>query len=88
MIKIFPCGSLGGPKYIRELLGPFDTIPMVAVGGVTLDNINDYFAAGAKAVGVSTSLFGKQSLQQKNLTELEKNVNLFIDRCHKAKDVL
>ena len=88
MIKIFPCGSLGGPKYIRELLGPFDTIPMVAVGGVTLDNVNDYFAAGAKAVGVSTSLFGKQTLHQKNLTELGKNVTLFIDHCHKAKDVL
>jgi 2-dehydro-3-deoxyphosphogluconate aldolase/(4S)-4-hydroxy-2-oxoglutarate aldolase len=88
MIKIFPCASLGGPKYIRELLCPFDTVPLVAVGGVTLDNLNDYFAAGAKAVGVSTSLFGKQALQEKNLTALEKNVALFIDRCHKAKDIL
>lgn len=88
MIKVFPCGSLGGPKYIRELLGPFDTLPLVAVGGVTLDNLNDYFTAGAQAVGVSTSLFGKQALQEKDLTEIEKNVAMFIDRCRKAKDIL
>src|SRR5512146_1278402 len=27
-VKIFPCGSLGGPEYIRALRGPFPDIPM------------------------------------------------------------
>ena len=88
MVKVFPCSTFGGPRHIRELLGPFDTIPLVAVGGVTLDNLGDYFVAGAKAVGVSSSLFGKDALQDKNLDKLEKNVSMFIERCHKAKDVL
>jgi len=55
MVKIFPCRAFG-PSYIRELLGPFDAIPLVAVGGVDLDNVGEYFAAGARAVGASTSL--------------------------------
>jgi len=31
MVKVFPCGVFG-PEYIRELRGPFDHIPLVAVG--------------------------------------------------------
>lgn len=81
MIKVFPCGSLGGPRYIRELRGPFDRIPLVAVGGVTLDNLAEYFAAGAGAVGVSTSLFGKEALQRRDSGQLGEHVRKFIEQC-------
>ncbi|MEJ2691020.1 MAG: 2-dehydro-3-deoxyphosphogluconate aldolase [Deltaproteobacteria bacterium] len=53
MVKVFPCGAMGGPQYIRDLRGPFDDIPLVAVGSVERDNLARYFAAGAAAVGVS-----------------------------------
>jgi 2-dehydro-3-deoxyphosphogluconate aldolase/(4S)-4-hydroxy-2-oxoglutarate aldolase len=66
MVKVFPCRPFG-PGYIRELRGPFEKIPMVAVGGVTADNMNEYFDAGARAVGVSTSLFGQTALKDRNL---------------------
>ncbi len=79
MIKVFPCGAMGGPQYIKELRGPFDSIPLAAVGGVTLQNLKNYFQAGAQAVGVSTSLFGKEALQKKSLADLSKNVRNFID---------
>ncbi|MFC1524487.1 bifunctional 4-hydroxy-2-oxoglutarate aldolase/2-dehydro-3-deoxy-phosphogluconate aldolase [Thermodesulfobacteriota bacterium] len=88
MIKVFPCGVMGGPQYIRELRGPFDDLPLIAVGGVTLDNLEEYFQAGVSGVGVSSSLFGKQAVRQKNPQEIARNVKLFIDRCHKMKDSL
>jgi len=78
MVKVFPCSAFG-PGYIKELLGPFDQIPLVAVGGVTVANVGDYLAAGAKAVGVGTSLFGKEALQQQNLLQLGNNVKKFIN---------
>lgn len=78
MVKVFPCGAIGGPRYIRELRGPFEEIPLVAVGGVSRGNVADYFAAGARAVGVSTSLFGKRALAGKDLAELTANVKDFI----------
>ncbi|MBU0483554.1 MAG: 2-dehydro-3-deoxyphosphogluconate aldolase [Proteobacteria bacterium] len=84
MVKVFPCGVLG-PVYIRELLGPFDQIPLVAVGGVNFDNLDQYFKAGAVAVGVSSSLFGKEALRQKNMVELAANVKKFIGHCHEAR---
>ncbi len=77
LVKVFPCSAFG-PGYIKELLGPFDHIPLVAVGGVTLANVADYFAAGVKAVGVSSSLFGKEALQTRNLPQLAENVKKFI----------
>lgn len=80
MVKVFPCSSFG-PGYIKELLGPFDHIPLVAVGGITVDNLGEYFAAGAKAVGVSTHLFGKEALLHKNMTQLAHNVRKFIEQC-------
>ncbi|MBA3014459.1 MAG: bifunctional 4-hydroxy-2-oxoglutarate aldolase/2-dehydro-3-deoxy-phosphogluconate aldolase [Proteobacteria bacterium] len=80
MVKVFPCSAFG-PGYIKELLGPFDHIPLVAVGGVTADNLGDYFAAGVKAVGVSANLFGKEALRQRNLAELAANVRKFINYC-------
>jgi len=84
MIKIFPCRPFG-PQYIRELHGPFEQIPLVAVGGVDTGNIKEYFASGVRAVGASTSLFGRQALAERNLDEIAKNVNTFISLCPDSK---
>jgi 2-dehydro-3-deoxyphosphogluconate aldolase/(4S)-4-hydroxy-2-oxoglutarate aldolase len=80
MIKVFPCRPFG-PGYIRELLGPFEKIPLVAVGGVTAENMNEYFDAGVRAVGVSTSLFGQTALKDRNLEDIGRNVRKFIALC-------
>jgi len=80
MIKVFPCRPFG-PGYIRELRGPFERIPLVAVGGVSAENMNEYFDAGVKAVGVSTSLFGQTALKDRNLEEIARNVRKFIALC-------
>lgn len=50
-VKIFPA-SLGGPGYLRSLLGPFPDLLMIPTGGIDADNAADYLAAGAVAVGV------------------------------------
>lgn len=77
MIKVFPCHAMGGATYIRDLRGPFDDIPLVAVGGVTHANLQDYFGAGVQAVGVSTGLFGKEALQKKDIIALTENIRSF-----------
>jgi len=86
MVKVFPCRSLGGPLYIRELKGPFDQIPLVAVGGVTGENAGTYLRAGATAVGVGMSLFGEQAVEQRNWDAVRKNVEEFIGCCATDKN--
>ena len=80
MVKVFPCRPFG-PEYIKELRGPFEQIPLVAVGGITLNNIADYFAAGVNGVGASTSLFGRQALKSRDLDNIANNVSNFIRLC-------
>jgi hypothetical protein len=48
-VKLFP-GSSGGPSYLKALRGPFPDVPFVPTGGVSLENIADWFAAGAFAL--------------------------------------
>ncbi|MBU1405956.1 MAG: bifunctional 4-hydroxy-2-oxoglutarate aldolase/2-dehydro-3-deoxy-phosphogluconate aldolase [Proteobacteria bacterium] len=86
LVKVFPCAAMGGPPYIKDLLGPFDHLRLVAVGGVSLANLSDYFAAGAAAVGASTSLFGAKALREKDLAQIGHNVKIFIEHCPRAKD--
>lgn len=60
-VKIFPA-SLGGPDYIKTLLGPFPELRLIPTGGVPIDAVNAYLAAGAVAVGISSPLVGSGDL--------------------------
>ena len=55
VVKIFPA-SLGGPSYLGALRGPFPDAPLMPTGGVSPDNLADWFAAGAVAVGAGGDL--------------------------------
>jgi 2-dehydro-3-deoxyphosphogluconate aldolase / (4S)-4-hydroxy-2-oxoglutarate aldolase len=56
-IKVFPA-SIGGPGYVRSLLGPYPDLELIPTGGVDADNIAGYLAAGAVAAGVGGWLTG------------------------------
>jgi 2-dehydro-3-deoxyphosphogluconate aldolase / (4S)-4-hydroxy-2-oxoglutarate aldolase len=55
LIKLFPANQ-GGPSFLKTLRGPFPDIRFIPTGGVTLNNLADFFAAGAFAVGVGSEL--------------------------------
>jgi 2-dehydro-3-deoxyphosphogluconate aldolase/(4S)-4-hydroxy-2-oxoglutarate aldolase len=75
-----------GPNYLRELRGPFDEIPMIAVGGVTRANMADYLAAGATGVGVGSSLFGAEALANRDPATIATNVTRFIATWEEWRD--
>ncbi|WP_329248278.1 bifunctional 4-hydroxy-2-oxoglutarate aldolase/2-dehydro-3-deoxy-phosphogluconate aldolase [Actinoallomurus sp. NBC_01490] len=55
LLKLFPAGPLG-IGYLKALRGPFEHAELVPTGGVEIDTIGDWLAAGATAVGVGSSL--------------------------------
>lgn len=57
-VKVFPARSLGGAEFVRDVLAPLPNVPLIAVGGVTLDSVEDYLAAGAVALGIGSPLIG------------------------------
>jgi 2-dehydro-3-deoxyphosphogluconate aldolase/(4S)-4-hydroxy-2-oxoglutarate aldolase len=55
-VKIFPCGSVGGPSYIKALKAALPQIPMIPTGGVNLTTAAEFLRAGAAALGVGGEL--------------------------------
>lgn len=71
LIKIFPCDAMGGANYIKALKGPFPHIEFMPTGGVNLDTIPGFLAAGAVAVGVGTNLVNPK-LSDNELSQLAR----------------
>lgn len=63
IVKVFPASHVGGASYLKALKGPFPQIPVCPTGGVNLDTIGDFFAAGAAAVGVGGELVLKGAIE-------------------------
>lgn len=61
IVKLFPAGILG-TDYIKSLLGPLSHIPVVAVGGINVDNVDKFIRIGAKGVGVGGNLVDKKAI--------------------------
>jgi len=65
-VKVFPCHSMGGPRYIQSLHAPFPEIPLVASGGVNQVNAGDFIAVGAIALGIGTELIPREAVAARN----------------------
>ena len=57
-VKVFP-SSLVGPAYFKDVTAPLNHIPLLAVGGVTAENLPAYLQAGAAGAGIGGSLVNK-----------------------------
>ncbi|MBD3316968.1 MAG: bifunctional 4-hydroxy-2-oxoglutarate aldolase/2-dehydro-3-deoxy-phosphogluconate aldolase [Chitinivibrionales bacterium] len=64
LVKIFPCGEVGGAKYIKSLKGPFPQVEMIPTGGVNLKTAADFISAGSTALGVGTALVDKKAVSE------------------------
>lgn len=84
IVKIFP-GSLTGPKYIKSLHGPFPSIQMMPTGGVSKENIADWFAAGAVAVGAGSAICPKDLALSGRFKEISKRASEFVNIVNSSK---
>lgn len=64
IVKVFPCGNMGGPKYIKALKGPFPQIEMAPTGGVNLETTADFLRAGACSVAVGGELIDAKTIAE------------------------
>ncbi len=70
LVKIFPCGNVGGPKYLRSLKAPFPQARLIPTGGVNTANAADFIAAGAFALGVGADLVDPVALREGNSAKI------------------
>ena len=57
-VKVFPVSAVGGPAYLKAIRAPLPEVPLVPTGGVGIDDVGAYLAAGAVAVGIGSPLLG------------------------------
>jgi len=85
MVKIFPAGPVGGPKYIKALKGPFPQIDFVPTGGVNLETTPEFIKAGAAAVAVGGELVDVKALREGKVDVITSNARRFMDAVRAAR---
>lgn len=69
ILKVFP-GETLGPTFLKAIKAPLPQAALMPTGGVSIDNVGTWIAAGAVTVGVGSKLIGGGDLQ--SITTLAK----------------
>ncbi|MBR5717442.1 MAG: bifunctional 4-hydroxy-2-oxoglutarate aldolase/2-dehydro-3-deoxy-phosphogluconate aldolase [Clostridia bacterium] len=78
IVKLFPAGVLG-LEYFKAVRAPLAHIPLAAVAGITINNIRDFYNAGAVAFGISSTLYNKKSIAESDYNALIKTAQRFYE---------
>ncbi|HET7153161.1 MAG TPA: bifunctional 4-hydroxy-2-oxoglutarate aldolase/2-dehydro-3-deoxy-phosphogluconate aldolase, partial [Candidatus Kapabacteria bacterium] len=77
-VKIFPLAGIG-PGYLRAVLGPLAEIPLIPTNGVTLDNAEEFFRAGAAAIGAGSVMVNDELVREKRFDEITRRAKQFVE---------
>lgn len=77
-VKIFPCGAVGGPKYIKALKAPLPQVPMIPTGGVNLNTAAEFIQAGSEALGIGGELVSASALKSGNIREITEAARQYV----------
>ena len=85
--KIFPGASVGGPSFVKDVLGPMPWTRLMPTGGVdtTEENIASWIKAGVACVGVGSKLFPKEIIDSGNYSVITEKVIQALDWIQKAR---
>jgi 2-dehydro-3-deoxyphosphogluconate aldolase/(4S)-4-hydroxy-2-oxoglutarate aldolase len=81
-VKLFPLAGLG-PQYIRAMRGPLPNIRFIPTNGVSVENVPEWFEAGASAVGIGTPLVSDRDLESGDLSIIEERARKIISSVQK-----
>ena len=77
IIKLFPASA--GLGYFKDIRGPLNHIPMMPTGGVNLQNLSDFYKAGAVAFGIGSALVKPQIITDVYLQQLTATARQYVD---------
>jgi 2-dehydro-3-deoxyphosphogluconate aldolase/(4S)-4-hydroxy-2-oxoglutarate aldolase len=81
--KLFP-GQAGGPMYLKAIRGPMPFLRVAPTTGVLLENVNDYFEAGAFHVGWTAVLFPPAEVANGQWDRITARAKSYVDACNAA----
>jgi 2-dehydro-3-deoxyphosphogluconate aldolase / (4S)-4-hydroxy-2-oxoglutarate aldolase len=83
LLKLFPAG-VGGPALLKALRGPYPDLQFMPTGGVHVGNLNEWFAAGAFAIGAGTDLCPPEALERGDFDEITLRAQQYIAEVDRA----
>jgi 2-dehydro-3-deoxyphosphogluconate aldolase/(4S)-4-hydroxy-2-oxoglutarate aldolase len=84
-VKVFPCGNVGGAKYIKALKAPFPQIEMIPTGGVNLETAGEFLKAGAAAVAVGGELVDAKTIKEGRFDIIEDRARQYLAAVARAR---
>jgi 2-dehydro-3-deoxyphosphogluconate aldolase/(4S)-4-hydroxy-2-oxoglutarate aldolase len=82
LVKVVPCGQVGGDSYIRALKAMFPNVPLIAAGGVNQQTASNFILAGAVALGIGEELIPREAIrlrQPDRIAELVRRFTGFVN---------
>ena len=80
VVKVFPCGAVGGASYIKAIKSVFPEIKLMPTGGVNANTLSDFLMEGAIAVGVGTDLVDSNLVKTRDADALKQKAESFIKK--------
>ena len=76
IVKIFPGTQVGGPEFVKAVLGPMPWTRIMPTGGVdpTEESLSKWFGAGIVAAGIGSKLITSELLKAKDYAGIETKV--------------
>lgn len=84
VLKMFPASTVG-PGHIGALSGPLGDIDIIPTGGVSPDNVDDYFDAGAVAVGAGGSILNDDAIADGDMDGVRETAAEFVAAVEDAR---
>jgi 2-dehydro-3-deoxyphosphogluconate aldolase/(4S)-4-hydroxy-2-oxoglutarate aldolase len=86
MVKVFPCGAMGGARYLKSLKAPLPQIDLVPTGGVSLATVGDLIGAGASAVGAGADLVDVSKARGGDSGSVSQNARKYLSAIKAARE--
>lgn len=87
-VKVFPCGAVGGAKYLASLKAPLPQIEMIPTGGVSLATAASFIAAGAFALGVGADLVDLTAMRSGEPEKVTQAARAYVAAVRNARNSL
>lgn len=71
IVKLFPAGYLG-LSYLKDIRAPISHVPLMATGGITVDNFRDYLIGGCCGAGIGSYLSDKKLIAANDWNEFTR----------------
>ena len=78
IVKLFPAATLG-LRYLKDIRAPISHIPLLATGGITPDNFEDFIRSGCCGAGIGSYLSDKKLIKEGNFGEFTSRARLLND---------